>query len=211
VARASRHAAIAAVLLALAAMALYPGGSPSDRSARRYSVLQNSLSDLGAAVTVNGERNRASAISFGASGIALAVAWALCLLRMLRVADPRSRTRVRAAATMGLAACVGLAAAVVTPEDVNPSLHLTLSFLSAVSLGGAIASVALAALADHRTPRRVLFASIVLLGTLLLWLLAIRLSPAIVVPTAPILLQKLLALALVVAVFLQTDETGSRA
>ncbi len=75
------------VLLTVAAMLLYPGGTVADPEASRYRFFHNFFSDLGRTVTSDGEANTLSALLFviALSGAGLSLVWFfLAAPRLLR-------------------------------------------------------------------------------------------------------------------------------
>ena len=194
------------MVFAVAAIGFYPGGTYRDRSLHGYSFFGNSLSDLGSGVAWNGQTNETAAICFAASGIALALAGVLCLLQLpRRFQSGTSKRLIRAAVVIGLLACAGLTAAVVTPEDRSPMLHGVLSRLSTASLAMATVAVALAGLVDKPPRRRASSAWFALSIVVVAWLVAMQSSPASLDPAVPIALQKVLAAALVLVMFVQGE------
>lgn len=116
------------VVSMLAAAALYPGGSWTDREANGFSLLRNFWCDLLRAQAINGADNRwgklCASIGFGALGIGLWPYWWLA-------ATPLGG-RQRRVALCGIFSAACLAAMAYLPSDEHPVLH------GAVALGGAL-------------------------------------------------------------------------
>jgi hypothetical protein len=116
----------AGFLLALSAMARYPGGTMFDATTRRYSLSQNFLSDLGMTVAHNHESNRLGAALFVVSLMSLVVGLGSAIVGIARQLSkfPSARRWARSAAVCGLAACVAFAGVAVTPENRAMDAHV---------------------------------------------------------------------------------------
>src|SRR5215212_9606112 len=113
------------VILTIAAMVVYPGGTLLDPHVTRYSFFQNFLSDLGMTVTHGGLSNRPGAALFIASFGLLAVSCVACALGFVRFHASSSRARPFAyAGGVGiLLVGLGLAGTAMSPANVFPALH----------------------------------------------------------------------------------------
>ena len=121
----ARHGLLLALLLVVASGLAYPGGTLHDASTRGYSFTHNFLSDLGATVAFNYQRNVTGATLFSAAvivGVLVLASLIVATVRLLSTA-PRARSFARLAAVVGLLACVGFLGAVIAPVDQAWRLH----------------------------------------------------------------------------------------
>ncbi|GAC1658629.1 MAG: hypothetical protein NVS4B3_26170 [Gemmatimonadaceae bacterium] len=128
----ARRGIVIAALLGFSAMVRYPGGDPFDRSATRYSLTRNFLSDLGMTVAYNGQSNRVGAALFAIS-LLLLVASVLIILAGLvgRIATTGlARMYARAAALVGLMTAAAFVAVAVTPENRLLAVHVQATMLA---------------------------------------------------------------------------------
>jgi hypothetical membrane protein len=91
--RLTRWTLATSVILTIAAMVVYPGGTLLDPRVPHYSFFQNFLSDLGMARTRGALSNRLGAALFVASFGLLAVACVACALGFVRFHACSSRAR----------------------------------------------------------------------------------------------------------------------
>ena len=192
-------------------MLLYPGGTALDSTTRGYSFFGNSLSDLGSTVAWGGQANTVGAMLFTCGFCLVAIGCGACAVAMVHLytASAASRTSARAAAGLGLLSCAALAGAALTPQDLHLWLHRE---LTTVALWGGIGATMLMALAAANEPRirRRISVSWVALGVVLgVWLCVTRTMPSTAIGfVIAVTLQKLVAIALVATVWLQTGEAG---
>jgi hypothetical protein len=121
-----------ALLLALASMMRYPGGTALNPSTTGYSPGQNFLSDLGMTVAYNGQPNRVGALCFVLSLVILLVALSASLWKFLIFysSEPRPRRFARAAGATGVIVCLAFSGVAVTPENRVMALHVTATLLA---------------------------------------------------------------------------------
>ena len=205
----ARWAIALAVILTSVAMILYPGGTLRDPSVRGYSIFQNSLSDLGSSVAWSSEANALGARMFTLAFTLFAISSAACLLALVRIyaASPIVRRVLSIATGIGMLSCMGLAGAALTPPDVNMVLHG--HFTTAALLSGIIALLlfAYATAFDRRLPRSVPIGWFALAVVLLAWTVVMRWRPSTDLALAvPVTLQKVVAVAVVLSLVLQSRE-----
>jgi len=107
-------------------MLAYPGGTPLDLEARRYSLTQNFLSDLGMTVAYGGGRNRVGAVLFVVSLLTLVAGGVACLAPFVRdlLRIRESRPWAGAAATCVLLTCIAFTGVAFTPENRAMDMHI---------------------------------------------------------------------------------------
>jgi hypothetical protein len=205
--RLTRWAAAVAVLLTVAAMVCYPGGTWRDRSGSGYSMTENSLSDLGARFAWNGRVNSTSAVLFG-TGLCLAAAGGVaCFVALIPLYSSSRATRwlSRLAGASGAVACLGLCAAALVAEDRNPALHGLLSFGTGTAMLGMLLLFAVATTVSEHMPRAVPVVWWALGALLGAWLAVARHRPAAATAIAlAMVLQKVVAVVIVLAVIGQS-------
>ena len=157
-----------AVLVGVAAMIRYPGGTSLDATTAGYSLSQNFLSDLGMTVAYDGQSNRLGAGLFVVSLLLLVVGLGSGIMTLVRLygTAPASRRWARLAGLCGLLACVAFTGVAVTPENQVMPIHLafTLWAWRIVPIGSGM--MAVAAFRSSAVPRVV--ALVWVLMTLLL-------------------------------------------
>jgi len=128
----ARWSLFAATLLALAAMARYPGGTLLDRTIPGYSPFQNFLSDLGMTVAHGGQPNVLGAALFVTSLVLLVLGFGGALVAFVRLysESPRQRRFAIAAGLVGLVVCLSFIGVALTPENRLLDLHVTFTFFA---------------------------------------------------------------------------------
>jgi hypothetical protein len=114
--------ALAFAVLEAAAMALYPGGTWWDRSARGVSFWRNFLCDLEWTVALNGEPNVTGARLAEAAMLAMVVGLA-AFWWIVPGMFPRHRRTGAAVRALGLASIAGSVAVVLMPSDRFGAVH----------------------------------------------------------------------------------------
>jgi hypothetical protein len=129
-------------------MLRYPGGTFFDPGTRGYSFFQNSISDLGSAISWSGQPNAGLPFLLGAAAMLClgSAAGFVAMSRAYSGSVVNSRL-VRVARALVLFAGAALMAASAAPQDQFPRLHGRLTLLA---LGSFPAGTALLALATHR-------------------------------------------------------------
>jgi hypothetical membrane protein len=165
---AGRCTAVLAALLAIAAMFVYPGGDGYHHDTARYSFFHNYLSDLGSSTTRSGAANSTGAWLFVACLVAAAIALCACLagLWQIHTSSAAARPWATAACLAGAMSGISIVAVSLTPMDVNLHLHESLSNGAIIPLPAVTLLLGIAALRDHRLPRRSVAGWVVLLTIL---------------------------------------------
>ena len=106
-------------------MFCYPGGTGLDRTARRYQLTQNFLSDLGMTVAYNGQANRIGASLFVVSLVVLVIGFGMTMWWFIRLYSntPTTRNLAWGAGVVGLAVCLSFVGVALTPENAAMGLH----------------------------------------------------------------------------------------
>ena len=152
----ARRGIVVAALLGLGAMVRYPGGDPIDRSAARYALTRNFLSDLGMTVAYNGDSNRIGAALFATSLLLLVGSILIILAELVRrfASTASARMFARAAALVGLMTAVAFIVVAFTPEDQLMAVHVQATMLAFRIVPVAAALLAAAAWSDGERQRR---------------------------------------------------------
>ncbi len=145
-----------AIVLTLASMLRYPGGTTLVRASERYSLDQNFLSDLGMTIAYNGEPNCLGALCFVAGLLLVLAGVSAILIEFVRIcsASARARTLVRAGCVSALCACLAFVGVAFTPENRAMAAHIDFTFLGFRIAPAATLLLALAAYAA-RLPRSI--------------------------------------------------------
>lgn len=108
------------------AMALYPGGSVTDKASAGYVFSRNFFSDLGMVTAHNGAPNGASMTLFFTALLLVGVGLVAFFVAYPRLfaADARARGWVRAGALFGVLAGVGFIGVACTPADLLLGPHI---------------------------------------------------------------------------------------
>jgi len=133
-------------LAALAAMALYPGGTTHDPTTHGYSVLNNFMSDLGMTVAYGGRPNRfgAALFVFALCAVVVGVGWSLVVFIRLCEQSTESRPYTRIAKVVGALVAALYIGVALTPENRQMGLHLqfTLWAFRLFPIGAVVLAVA---------------------------------------------------------------------
>jgi len=144
------------VVLTLAAMVLYPGGTVTDPATRGYSFFHNFFSDLGRTQTPAGQPNTAAFFLF-----AFALSLAGVSLILFCLASLRFFTRPLAARLLswlgclcGIASGIGFVGVAFAPADRGLAIHGWFVLLAFQSFLPSVAAFLLAVLLTKGYPRR---------------------------------------------------------
>ena len=204
--KSTRWAAVASVVLTGIAMLLYPGGTRRDASTHGYSFFQNSLSDLGSSVAWGGQSNAPAAFFFLCAFAILAIAGVACFVVLVRVySSPSTHKMVRAAGVAGLLSCAALLGAALISADRHPTLHGESARVASFALVAATVIFAVATARDGRFRRRVTVGWLLLTAVFVPWLSVILLPTGLDFAIA-VILQKVLAVTLLVVFSFQSYE-----
>jgi hypothetical protein len=207
-----RFALAGAVVLTAASIGLYPGGTFLDESTHGYSFAHNFLSDLGYTVAFNYQRNLAGAILFGLAVVLGVFTLGTCTVATVRVLSAASAARpfARFAAVVAVLVCVGFLGVAVTPADRLMGLHVAFTFVAFRSFPVVTTLLAAATMRDDRFRTRAT-AGWVVLSLVLAGVIAVRhLGPSAKTEhglTVQVLTQKVMALAVIVVLWLESHET----
>ena len=181
IAAAGRYTAVLAALLAVAAMSIYPGGAAYHHDTAGYSFFHNYLSDLGRSTTRSGAANSTGAWLFVACLVAAATALCACLAGLWKIHTPSATARpwATAACLAGAMSGISMVAVSLTPMDVNLRLHESLSNGTIIPLPAVAVLLGIAALRDHRFPRRSVAGWVVLLTILGLYVAVLFWHPGL--------------------------------
>lgn len=208
-----RLALAGAVVLTGASIVLYPGGTFLDESTRGYSFAHNFLSDLGSTVALNYQRNLAGAILFGLAVVLGVFTLGACVAATVRVlsAATVARSFARLAAAAAVLVCVGFLGVAVTPEDRLMGLHMAFGMVAFRSFPLVTTLLAVATMRDDRFRARATAGWVVLSLVLAGFLAVGHLGPSVRTEqglTVQVLTQKLMALAVIVVLWLESHETA---
>jgi hypothetical membrane protein len=152
----ARRAIAVATLLALVAIARYPGGTMLDHSASGYSFFHNFLSDLGMTLAHDGQPNALGSTLFILSLCILVAGVGGCLVGLVRLysESPRSRAFARVAGVVGLVVCASFVGVAITPENRMLGLHVKFTLFAFRVFPIVTLLLAFATLASDQFPRR---------------------------------------------------------
>lgn len=206
-----RLALSVAVVLTGTSMMLYPGGTFLDESTHGYSFAHNFLSDLGSTVAFNYQRNLAGAILFGLAVVIGVFTLGACIVASVRVLSIAATARpfVRLAAAAGVLVCIGFLGVAVTPEDRLMGLHKGFSLTAFYSFPVVTMLLAAATMRDDRFRARATAGWVVLSFVLAGFIAVGYLGPSVGTEhglTVQVLTQKLMALAVIVLLWLESHE-----
>ena len=212
--RLSRYGVACAAALTVAGMFLYPGGTVLEPTTTGYSLLYNSLSDLGGITGWNGQPNPAWPFHLAASVVFVVAALAFfgAVLHVYSESSTSS-SLCRAAGAVVVLAAAGLIGATLTPHDRYAVLHGRFSMVAVWALPVATALLSAATARDDRFGSRVPLAWLALTLIVMAWM-SMMLGPRPTTPLAlaiPVTLQKIVAGALVGTVVFQGFEAERRA
>lgn len=213
--RVARAGVAMSAVLGLVAMVRYPGGDPLDRTATRYALSRNFLSDLGMTVAWNGQANRIGAALFAASVILLVASVLIILAGLVRTLTgiASARTYAKAAGLVGLMTATAFIVVALTPEDRLMAVHVQATLLAFRLVPVAVALLAVAAWCGGGRQRRNAVVLSGLAGLLVLYAAFLGWGPSTASLAglhANVIAQKAVAIALVAAfLFLSTAIAGA--
>ena len=181
----ARRAIALATLLALVAIARYPGGTMLDHSTSGYSFFHNFLSDLGMTVAHDGQSNALGSTLFILSLCILVAGVGGCLVGLVRLysESPRSRTFARLAGVIGLLVCASFIGVAVTPENRMLGLHVQFTLFAFRMFPTVTLLLVFATLASDQFPRRVAIAWALLTVALAAYVVVLTWGPALTTPS----------------------------
>jgi hypothetical membrane protein len=211
----ARRAIGVATLLALVAIARYPGGTMLDHSSPGYSFFHNFLSDLGMTVAHGGQPNALGSILFILSLCILVVAVGGCLVGLVRLYSdpPRARAFARAAGVVGLLVCASFIGVAVTPENRMLGLHMKFTLFAFRAFPAVSLLLVFASLYSDLFPRRVAVAWALLTVLLATYVGVLTWGPALTTPeglTIQVTAQKVIAI-VAVSTFVYLSFEADRA
>ena len=193
---------VVALLLIVASGLSYPGG---------YSFTHNFLSDLGATVAFNYQRNVAGVVLFGVSvllGVLVLASTIIGTLRLLS-ATPPSRSFARFAAIAGALACVGFLGAAIAPVDRAWRVHTLSGMVAFRSFAVLAALLAFATWRDARFRTRATVGWAALAIIVIGLIVASRLGPSIDTEhglVTQVIMQKIMVASIVVVLWFEIRE-----
>jgi hypothetical membrane protein len=204
-----------AVLLIAASGLWYPGGTVRDESTRGYSFTHNFLSDLGATVAFNCQRNVAGAALFIVSVVVGVAALAIAIGSTVRLlsASPRARPFARLASAAAIVACAGFLGAAIMPLDRLWRLHTLAGMLAFRSLPVVTALLSIATGRDGRFRTRATLGWAALTIVVVGIIITARLGPGVDTDRGlvmQVVMQKIMVASIIVALWFETLE-GQRA
>lgn len=207
-----RFALIAAVALLGASIALYPGGTVLDESARGYSFAHNFLSDLGGTVAFNNQRNVRGAVLFGLAMVLGVFALGACIVASVRMLSQTAKARpvARLAAAAAALVCGGYLGVAVSPLDRSRELHQLFSFTAVHAFPVMTMLLALATMRDTRFRYRATAGWVVLSSVLAGFLAVGHFGPDVGEQglTIQVLAQKVMALTAILVLWLESHEVA---
>jgi len=152
----ARYAIAGFVLLTLASMSLYPGGTYRDRDSVGYLFFSNFLSDLGMPRSWGGHANPWGALLFVSGEVLLAIGLVAFFVGIVRLSSAVRPARIwgRLAGLVGIIVALALVAAGFTPANRVLSLHMEAALIAFRGAAVATAFLAVATAQDRRFPRR---------------------------------------------------------
>lgn len=150
----ARYAIAGFVLLTVASMSIYPGGTYRDRETAGYLFFSNFLSDLGMPTSWGGDGNALGAVLFVSGEILLATGVVLFFLGIVRLSRsvPAARIWGHLATVAGIAVAVALLVAAFTPANRLLSLHIEAALIAFRGAAVAATFTAVAIAVDRRFP-----------------------------------------------------------
>jgi hypothetical protein len=166
-------------MLAVGAIARYPGGNRVDHASLGYSVFRNFLSDLGMTISFSGQPNMLGATFFVLSLLLVVLGLGGCLIGFVRLCSESSRQRqlARGAAGVGLIVCAAFIGVALTPENQLMSLHIWLTLFAFRVLPVAALLMVLASMSSRVLPRRITVAWAILTVVLTAYVYVIGWGP----------------------------------
>jgi hypothetical protein len=210
----ARWAAALAVVLAIVAMLLYPGGTLIDRSTRGYSLLHNFLSDLGMTVAYGGESNAVGAMLFVASLGILVLGLGASLFGLVRVFRESDRTRLLAlaAVAVGVLVCAAFMGVALTPENRMMALHIRLTLFAFRAFPFVPLLLGVAAARDARFSRQSVVAWVALTVVLVVYVGILGWGPPLTTDrglVVQVTAQKVVTVSVMIVLIYQTYYTES--
>jgi hypothetical protein len=151
----ARYTFVGFVLLTLASITLYPGGTYRDRDSVGYLFFSNFLSDLGMPRSWGGHANPWGALLFVSAEVLLAIGVIAFFVGVVRLSSSVRPAKIwgRLAALAGITVALALVAAGLTPANRFPSLHVAAALTAFRGAAVAAAFLVLATAQDRRFPR----------------------------------------------------------
>jgi len=168
-----------AIILAIGAIAQYPGGDRFDHSSLGYSISRNFLSDLGMTMSFSGQRNLLGATFFVFSLVLVVFGLGGCLIGFVHLCSESSRQRqfAQGAAAVGLIVCAAFIGVALTPENRLMSVHLWLTLFAFRVFPVAALLMVFASMSSRVFPRRITVAWVVLTAVLTVYVIVIGWGP----------------------------------
>jgi len=166
-------------MLAVGAIARYPGGNRVDHASLGYSVFRNFLSDLGMTISFSGKPNTLGATFFVLSLLLVVLGLGGCLIGFVRLCSESSRQRqlAQGAAGVGLIVCAAFIGVALTPENRLMSLHIWLTLFAFRVLPVAALLMVFASMSSRVLPRRITVAWAILTVVLTAYVYVIGWGP----------------------------------
>jgi hypothetical protein len=211
----ARRGLAVALLLIVASALVYPGGTVRDESTRGYSFTHNFLSDLGATMAFNYQRNVAGAALFVVSVVVGVTALAIAIVSTVRLlsASPRARPFAQLASAVAVLACAGFLGAAMLPVDRVWRLHTLAGMVAFRSLPLVTALLSMATGRDGRFRTRAAVGWAALTIIVVGIIITARLGPGVDTERGlvmQVVMQKTMVASIIVALWFETLE-GQRA
>lgn len=177
----ARYAIAGFVVLTLASMSLYPGGTYRDRDSVGYLFFSNFLSDLGMPRSWGGHANPWGALLFVSGEVLLAIGVVAFFVGVVRLSSSVRSARIwgRLAALAGITVALALVAAGFTPANRFLSLHVEAALIAFRGAAVAAAFLAVATAQDRRFPRLTMAVAVVIAVVLAGYAAVIQWGPRI--------------------------------
>ncbi|HEX6464585.1 MAG TPA: hypothetical protein VFZ98_09040 [Vicinamibacterales bacterium] len=195
----------------VAAMLVYPGGTPLDAATVGYSLSRNFLSDLGTTVAFNGRSNQPGALLFVLSLGTLILGFSAFLLRTARLLSGPARPWGRAAVAIGSLVMAAFLAVALTPENRFWTAHVFFTCWAFRIFPVVPALLAVATLKDRRFPRHVGMMWVLLACVVAVYVGVLEMGPEPDTPhglTIQVLAQKLVTVVAVLFVAYQSYQAN---
>jgi hypothetical protein len=168
------------VLLTIASVGFYPGGTYRDRATVGYSFTRNFLSDLGMPRSWDGQANLAGAALFVSAEVLLACALVAFFVAFVRLSSesPRGRAWSRAAAFASIVVFAAIVVASVTPANRFQMIHVEAALLVFRASLGATACLAVAIARDGRFRTAAVVAAVLLPVALTIYVGVLEFGPS---------------------------------
>lgn len=177
----ARYAIAGFVLLTIASMFLYPGGTYRDRNSLGYLFFSNFLSDLGMPRSWGGHANPWGALLFVSGEVLLAIGVVAFFVGVARLSSSVRPAKIwgRLAGLTGIVVALALVAAGFTPANRVLSLHMEAALIAFRGAALAVAFVTVAIARDQRFSRRNLAVAVVMAVVLSAYAAVIEWGPRI--------------------------------